>query len=79
MVLAISSHRNEPMLSELLKVFGHRRLAQPERGDKLANAQFAIGGSVDLSFLKCREQLAPRAISEHVEDVGHANRLPRVA
>ena len=78
-VLALFAHGHETVLAQHLEVLRDCRLADAEFGHEFADADLAVGAHLDATLEKAVQELASRAVGEHVEDVGHLLRVARRA
>ncbi len=72
-VLTVFTHAHQAVVAQHLEVLRDGRLAEPEALDHLADADLAalrVGGDVPLE--EHLQQVAPRPVRDHVEDVRHA-------
>lgn len=75
-VLAVCAHRDEAVLAQLLQVLRDGGLAEAELLDELGDAELTPGSTADAGLVQGGQEVASRLVSEHIEDVGHGNRLP---
>ena len=75
-MLALLAHAHEARLAQHLEVLRDGGLAEAEGRDDLGDADLAAGvGGGGLAIEEDGEDVAPRRVRHHVEDVRHASRV----